>query len=196
LTKFDRAQLVAFIRALDSHLRRRVSVVMIGGAAASVGYGSAITTADIDILTVLKGSPASLPDAARLARAQTGLGVGVGAATIANLPYNYEERLKPVRGLDLKNLAILIPDKYDLSLSKVVRGYEHDIAAVKDIHQRHRLSQATLVARFETELMKEAVTDPRRLALNMVLMVERLYGFKAARTLAERWGVPVPPRRG
>jgi hypothetical protein len=195
LTRFDRAQLVAFIRALDRHLGTKLRIVVIGGAAASVGYDSNVRTADIDIFTVLKGSPNSLPEAAALAREETGLGVGVGPATVADLPYNYEARLRPVRKLDLKNLTILIPEKYDLALSKVMRGYEHDIAAVKGMHERHRLSQATLVARFEAELMKEAVADPRKIALNVVLVVERLYGFTAARKLAERWEVPVPARR-
>jgi hypothetical protein len=192
LTRFDRAQLVAFIRALDRHLRKKVRVVVIGGAAASVGYDSGARTADIDIFTILAGPADSLARAAELARVETGLGVGVGAATVADLPYNYEARLRPIRGLDLKKLTILIPDKYDLALSKVMRGYEHDIVAVKGMHERHRLSQKTLVARFEAELMKEAVADPRRIALNVVLVVERLYGFIAARKLAEGWGVPVP----
>jgi hypothetical protein len=195
LTRFDRAQLVAFIRALDRHLRKKVRIVVIGGAAASVGYDSDVRTADIDIFTVLEGPPDSLLAAAELAREETGLGVGVGAATVADLPFNYEARLRPVRGLDLKNLTILIPEKYDLALSKAMRGYEHDITAVKSMHERHRLSQTTLVRRFETELMKEAVADTQRIALYVVLVVERLYGFKPAQKLAERWGVPVPPKR-
>jgi hypothetical protein len=195
LTGFDRAQLVAFIRALDRHLRRKVRIVVIGGAAASVGYDSNVRTADIDIFNVLGGSLDSLAAAADLARKETGLGVGVGAATVADLPYRYEERLRPFRGLDLKNLTILIPEKYDLALSKAMRGYEHDIAAVKGMHDRHRLSRTTLVRRFETELMKEAVADPRKIALNVVLVVERLYGFEPARLLAQRWDLPVPPGR-
>jgi Nucleotidyltransferase of unknown function (DUF6036) len=191
LTRFDRAQLVAFIRALDRHLRKKVRIVVIGGAAASVGYDSDTRTADIDIFTILRGSTESLAEAAELAREETGLGVGVGAATVADLPYNYEARLRPIRGLNLKNLTIVIPEKYDLALSKAMRGYEHDIVAVRGMHERHRLSERTLVARFETELMKEAVADPRKVALNVVPVVERLYGFTAARKLAERWGVPV-----
>jgi hypothetical protein len=195
LTRFDRAQLVAFIRALDRHPPEKARVVVIGGAAASVGYNSNTNTADIDVLNVLEGSMESLAEAADLARKETGLGVGLGAATVADLPYNYEPRLRPIRGLDLKNLTIIIPEKYDLALSKAMRAYEHDIVAVQGMNERHRLSQRTLVARFEKELMKEAVPDPRKIALNVVLIAERLYGFEPARRLAERWGVPVPPRR-
>ena len=37
-----------------------------------------------------------------------------------------------------------------------------------------------------------AVADPRKIALNVVMVVARLYGFDEGRKLAERWGVPVP----
>jgi hypothetical protein len=50
-------------------------------------------------------------------------------------------------------------------ISKAMRSYEHDIVAVKGMNDRHRLLQRTLVARFEAELMKEAVADPRKIAL-------------------------------
>jgi hypothetical protein len=73
-----------------------------------------------------------------------------------------------------------------------MRGYPHDIDAVESISQHHRLAQKTLVDRFETELMKEAVADQRKIALNVVMVVARLYGFEEGRKLAERWGVPVP----
>ena len=192
MTKFDKAQLVAFIRALDRHIAARVRVVIVGGAAATVGYDSAIKTTDIGVFRVLEGSPAALAKAAGLARQETGLGVSVAAATVADLPYNYETRLKPVRGLQLKNLAILIPDKYDLALSKTMRGHPHDIEAVKSMSDHHHLARRTLVERFESELMNQAVADPRKIGLNVVMVVARLYGFEEGRKLAVRWGVPLP----
>jgi hypothetical protein len=43
--------------------------------------------------------------------------------------------------------------------------------------------------------MKVAVADPRRIALNVVLVVERLHGFESARLLARRWDVSARRRR-
>jgi len=192
VTRFDRAQLVAFIRAIDRNLAEKVEIVVIGGAAATVAYGANVTTADVDVFTVVTGAPGELLAAAALARRQTGLGVNVGAAAVADLPYDYERRLKPIRGLKLNNLTILVPDKYDLVLSKTMRGYPHDIEAVEGISKHHRLARKTLVERFEKELMNVAVADPRKIALNVVMVVARLYGFEEGRKLAERWGVPVP----
>jgi len=197
LNRFDRAQLVAFVRAMDRNLDERIVIVIVGGAAAAVGYGSNVKTADIVVFELRKGSAAALARAAEAARKETALGVSVGAAPVAELPENYESRLKPVRGLKLHNLTIIVPDKYDVALSKTLRGYPHDIEAIESIHAHHPLASKTMVRRFESELMKTAVADPRKIALNMAMVIARLHGFEEGRKLAKRWGVPVPaPRRG
>ncbi len=192
MTRFDRAQLIAFIRAVDRNLASKVSIVIVGGAAACVGHDSDVMTADIDVFELRSGSAAVLARAADVARAQTGLAVSVGAAAVAELPENYESRLKPVRGLKLRKLTVMVPDKYDLALSKTLRGYPHDIDAIEGIDRRHRLSVKTLVGRFEAEPMNTAVADRRKIALNVAMVVARLRGFAAGRRLAEKWNVPVP----
>jgi len=190
--QFDRAQLVAFVRAMDRNLDAPATLMLVGGAAASLGYGAGVRTADIDVFNVLHGSSEQIIQAASAAREQTGLPVGVGAATVADLPYNYEDRIRQVRGLRMKNLTLLVPDKYDLALSKALRGYPHDIDAIQGIDEKHPLSQETLVARFEDELMNEAVAERRKIQLNVAMVVARLYGIEEGRKLAERWGVPSP----
>lgn len=195
MTRFDKAQLVAFLRALDRHLTGKVEMVVIGGAAASVAYDARTRTADIDIFRLRAGTSEQVQAAAEKARLETGLSVSVAAATVADLPYDHEHRLKPVRGLRLDNLRLLVPDKYDLALSKAMRGYPHDIEAVQSMNEHHRLALPTLVKRFEAELMNVAVADPQRIALNVVMVVARLHGFDEGRKLAQRWNVPVPTRR-
>jgi hypothetical protein len=41
------------------------------------------------------------------------------------------EGVKAIRGLRLTKLTLIIPDKYDLALSKAVRGYPHDLEAIQ-----------------------------------------------------------------
>jgi len=190
--RFNKAQLTTFLRALDRNLRDPVSVLVVGGAAASIGYDSNTETSDIDIFNVLNGSSEEILKAGEEARKETGLNVAMGGAPVTDLPYNYEDRIKEVRGLSLKTLTLLVPDKYDLALSKVLRAYPHDIEAIEGIDYKHPLSQKTLVERFETELMNEAVADLAKIQLNMALVVAALYGVDEGRKLAERWGVPVP----
>lgn len=195
MTRFGRAQLVAFVRAIDRHLESRASILIVGGAAAAVAYHSDVNTSDIDVFNVVAGSSEAILKAGGEARIQTGLGIAIGGAAVAELPYNFEERIRPVRGLTLKRLTLLVPEKYDLVLSKTLRAYPHDIDAIAGIHRRHRLSRKTLVHRFETELVKVATGDPTKIRLNMAMVVARLYGFDEGRAFAETWGVPVPRRR-
>jgi hypothetical protein len=107
VTRFDKAQLTAFLRAIDRNLTQKVKVVMVGGAAAAVAYDANVKTADVDIFNVIGGFPEALGAAATAARQETGLGISVGAAAVVDLPYNYEARLKPIRGLQLKKLKIV-----------------------------------------------------------------------------------------
>jgi hypothetical protein len=188
MIRFDRRQLLAFLRAIDRNLPRPASVVVIGGAAAAVAYRAGVMTADIDLM---HGFTNEIAKAAAVARQQTGLAIAVGPAPVADLPYGYEDRLRHGRGLALRRLTLAFPDKYDLALSKVVRGYEHDLDAIEGIHRRHRLSARTLVARFETE-MGAAIIDPQKLRLNVAMLCARLYGLQLGRQLADRWGVPAP----
>lgn len=190
MTRFNRRQLVAFIRALDRNLEKPATVVVIGGAAAAVAYHAGTSTADIDLW---QGISDDILEAASRARKETGLGVAIGSAAVADLPINYEDRLRPARGLILQRLTVIFPDKYDLSLAKAVRGYQHDLDAIEGIHRRHRLAAKTLIGRFETE-MTAAITDPRKLRLNMAMVAARLYGLEEGRRLAERWGVPIPQK--
>lgn len=192
MRRFGRSELVSFVRAVDRHLEAPVEILIVGGAAASLGYDAGVHTADIDVFELRKGSAGKLGEAAESARVETGLAVSVGAAAVAQLPDEFESRLRPIRGLRLRKLAILIPDKYDIALSKTVRGYPHDIDAIEGIHRRHPMSERTLLRRFESELFKTAVADPRKLALNMAMVAARLYGFNSGRRVAEKWGVPVP----
>jgi len=191
VTRFDRRQLVSFLRAIDRNMRRPASAIVIGGAAAAVAYHAGTKTADIDLW---KGLTPEILEAAECARQETGLAIAIGAAAVADLPYDYEDRLRPARGLRLDKLVLAFPDKYDLALAKAVRGYQHDLDAIEGIHRRHHLSEKTLVSRFEKE-MSAAIADPRKVQFNMAMLAARLYGLEAGRLLAQRWGVPTPAKR-
>jgi hypothetical protein len=162
--------------------------VVIGGAAAAIAYDSGTTTADIDLFD---GMTEEIVEAARKARQETGLAIVVAAAPVADLPYDYAERLRPARGLSLGKLRLSFPDKYDLTLAKAVGGYQHDLDAIEGIHKRHRLSRKTLVRRFEAE-MSQAIGDPARIRQNVVMVVARLYGTEEGRTLSRCWHLPTP----
>ncbi|HTQ76376.1 MAG TPA: DUF6036 family nucleotidyltransferase [Burkholderiales bacterium] len=190
---FDRQQLLTFLRAIDRNLRSEVEVVVVGGAALSIAYGVEKRTSDIDVIE-LKGSNEDLARALRLAWEDTGLAVAISPATVTVIPDQFEGRLRKARGLRLRRLKFVVPEKYDLALSKIAASTArpHDLDAVLDLHDKHRLSRNQLLARFDAEMARVSVADERQLALTMAVAVAELYGDQSAREFARRYGVPLP----
>jgi hypothetical protein len=188
--KYNRSDIVRFLRTVDDCLLGEdLEICVIGGVAAVVGYNANVKTADIDVFTISGGNAGDrrLRAALKSASALTGVDLLIDRATIADLPYNYEDRARPVRGVRFKWLTMKVPDKYDLILSKAVRCAPHDLEAASSIHHHHPLSERTLATRFETEIRKEAVIDRRKFDFHMVLMMRELFGETRAEFYKVRW---------
>jgi len=193
VTRFGRAQLVAFLRAIDRNLTADVEILVVGGAAVVVGYGAEAMTSDIDVLKMV-GSKEAFGEAVHNARQETGLAVGVSGATVFTSPDGFEERVRSARGLHMERLTFKVPEKYDLALSKIAASGQrpHDLEAVERMHVKHHLSRMTLVERFEREMRNVSVLDSRQLSLTVAIAVARLYGYEEGKELARKYGVPVP----
>jgi hypothetical protein len=114
-------------------------------------------------------------------RAATGLDVPIERGAVADAPYFYEDRIR--RALPrLKKLRMIVPERHDLALMKVVRGDRHDIDVIAEIHTKHPLKLATLVKRFEEE-MGHVIKYERTLRLQFRLLIEQLFGKEAARSI-------------
>jgi hypothetical protein len=187
--RLERDQIIRFLRAVDSALKDDVEVFVVGGLAAILQYDAAVKTADMDVYAIVEGRQSDLKHASRVATDATGITLAINPATITELPWNYEDRLKRVRGLRLKKLHMIVPDKYDLVLSKALRGHEHDLETIASIHEHHHLAEKTLAQRFEDEIWKIAVGNPRNFARNMLQVMQMLYGASRAKIYRSRWGL-------
>lgn len=129
--RHNAAELKRFLVAVDRALTRRVSLIVIGGSALSLGYGVTSVTTDIDTYggVVATGGmrdidtfghrtasasdgPAGLDaidDAARTARADTGLDIPIAESTIAQFTDGFETRLLRVLP-DLERLELWVPE--------------------------------------------------------------------------------------
>jgi hypothetical protein len=175
---FGRAELLAFLRGVDAALTRPGGIRLIGGAAIGLRYAPALRTRDLDyawadreveaaIVEVVARRPKGLP------AAQTGLYFA---------PYDHEERLEQLAVPGLKYLRVEIPERHDLAIMKIARGYDRDLEAVAQIHRAEALDLRTLVTRFD----RTWITGPQRLAdLAFLVAVETLFGGPAIAT-AER----------
>jgi hypothetical protein len=179
--RYSARQLALFLRALDEELESLLDVILIGGSAAALAYQATRTTLDIDTWN----SPfEDLAEAIEQAREKTGLAVPVEHAGVADAPYDFEERLQPLDLPGVTKLRLRVPEKHDLVLMKMIRGYEHDLETAREIHDRHGLDLDVLLRRY-TEEMSHVVADPGALDLNLLALVERLFGDPGV-TFAER----------
>lgn len=161
----------AFLRAVDRHLTKRVRVEIIGGGAAALAHGASSTTTDLDTFNAVDNE---LLEAVARANEESGFQIPVSQATVADVPYDYEDRLE--RQLpDLTYLEVWVLEKHDLVLSKTVRCYEHDLQQILEIHQSVGLSCDVLVGRFDSE-MTTVVGDPVRTRSNFLIMIELVFG--------------------
>jgi Nucleotidyltransferase of unknown function (DUF6036) len=176
--RYTRDELLTFLRGLDERLHAPTELLIIGGAAAALRYGATRATRDIDTWSNI---PPAVLRAADEARAATGLDVPIERAAVADAPYFYEDRIRPALPR-LKKLRLMVPERHDLVLMKVVRGDRHDLDVIAEIHAKHPLKLATLVKRFEEE-MGHVIKDERTLRLQFRLLVEQLFGKEAARSI-------------
>lgn len=156
--------------AIDSRLARAETLVIIGGAAAALAYKVTRGTRDIDTMN----DPRAVMSAYREAVKDTGIEIPLGAAGVADAPYEYESRLRRLNTPKLTRLNLLVPEKHDLVLMKIVRGSEADIQAAIDIAAACGLRRAVLEKRFREE-MTHVIGNPRRLALNFEACIARVF---------------------
>ena len=160
---------------------------IVGGAAAVLKYGALSPTKDIDTWNRV---PKAVQDAADAVMAM-GQGVPLASAGVAEIPNDAELRFKTV-SIGLKKLVVRVPDRYDLALSKAIRGYDNDLQVIKEMHENRPFSLPRLVTIFETEMDGMVTKDKRSLRLNIAVLVATLFGEKEGEKVALRWGVAVP----
>lgn len=187
--RYNQVELLAFLKALDDHLEQPAELLIIGGAAAALRYGAISTTRDIDTWNNI---PDSVQKAADRARAATGMPVPMERAAVADAPYHYEDRamLAPI---PFKKLRVSVPERHDLALMKIVRGYRHDIDVIVEMHRKEPFSLETLIDRFENE-MGHVIKDERELRMQFRLLIEELFGVEAAKKVRAKRVVSKDPR--
>ena len=144
---FGIGEICRLLEAVDRHLSVRVSTIIIGGAAAAFHHADS-TTDDVDTYEALN---AELQVAIERAKDETGLNIPVRFSSVADVPYDYEDRLE--RQLpELVHLQVWILEKHDLALSKSVRCDEHDLEQLEQLHANVGLDFDVLVERYRTEM--------------------------------------------
>ncbi|MBM3271207.1 MAG: hypothetical protein FJZ01_26540 [Candidatus Sericytochromatia bacterium] len=173
--------MVAYLATIDAALAGKAEIVVIGGAAAALGYSVALPTSDIDLWPF--NTPVHFWEAVERTRGRPEA-LPVSLVGIASPPIDFEDRLWAPE-LGMQRLRIWVPEAHDLALLKTSRCEAHDIAAIEQIHAKNPLSPAILEERYH-ETLTQVIGPPGRFRLNMLALVARLFGEAAARELEAR----------
>jgi hypothetical protein len=174
LVRYRPEELEQFLREVDRDLRELVDIIIIGGAAVGLGYGSRHATKDIDLWT----NPAKpFWDAVERVRARTGSTVPVSPTPIAEPPEGFEERIQRYELEGTSRLRVWLPERHDLALMKAARGEAPDLDAIVDIHRHEPLQLETLIQRFP-EMMP--MGPPSRFRMNFLAMIAAVFGEPVA----------------
>lgn len=193
MRKFRPDDLRRFLAAVDGHLKERFELLLIGGSAAALAYGISRATRDIETWGV---EHVRIHSALEAARRETGLDIPVGDPGVQDAPLEFESRLQVVEIPGLRKLVVKVPERHDLVLMKTVRGEEPDLQVAEDIKALHGLDFDILLTRYLEE-MTHCVGDPKRLELNFLGLIDRLYGEEALERARKRIeGLRTPPARG
>jgi hypothetical protein len=171
MRRFKGSDLTNFLMAVDRNMTEPVRIIVIGGSSIALAFDPDTGTHDVDTYD----SPvAKLTAAVAAAAIETGLSLPIRNATVAELPYHFEDRLQRVLP-DLDNLELLVPDRHDIALSKILRGDEHDFEQIAALHAVAPLEVAVLVDRFIGE-MTHVIGNRRAHAYGLLNCIEHLWG--------------------
>lgn len=173
MRRYDGRQLTEFLEALDARLGEDADIVIIGGAALVLAYGGTHATVDIDLFE----SGQELLELCDQVNRETGLGVPVEVAAVADAPYEYSDRLVPLN-LGLRRLHVRVPERHDWAIMKAIRANSHDLQGIEELHSKQRLRREVLVERFWAT--NHAIGDASRLRTGFLAMIARLFGDEAA----------------
>ncbi len=182
LRAFTAEEIRSFFEALGQSFDRPATLVIVGGAGAILQHGATRPTVDIDTYSV--PSPPGFEAAVQRARDKTELIIPIEYPAVAQTPWNYEDRLESVTGLNAGNLSILVPERHDLALMKVMRSYRKDLDVIHQMHDARPFDLDTFVTRF-TDEMTHVVADQRILRQKFLLCVEELFGERSVEPTRE-----------
>lgn len=172
---FAGKDLARFLSAVDDRLERPFRLELIGGAAAILAFDVRRGTLDIDSTNDVR----RIEKACRSARAATGLDIPLQTVGIYDGPYEYESRLARIRSPRFRKLQVLVPEKHDWALMKIVRLNQKDIDDIQEVADAAGFDARIFLKRFLEE-MTHVHGSRKELVAAFLTMMEQLFGKSEA----------------
>jgi hypothetical protein len=178
--RFHIDELQHFLRLVDAELTQPCTVVLVGGAALSLGYCPIHTVPDIELWTA---SDNVIWTAAERASEKIPRPIRVRQAMAGEPHYTFEDRVWAVSMTGLRLLTVLVPEAHDQIVLKAARAEPLD--SINELHRDHPLSLPTLVERYHE--MKRQISGPRsRFKASFLAVVAKLFGSAKAIEVGKR----------
>jgi hypothetical protein len=151
-----------FLQALDAKVTEPCLLPCFGGFAVTLAYGISRLTFDIDVLDIAP------PHAAKILMREGGKGsplaiehkVYLDFVGIANLPYEYESRLRPMYEGAFQHLHLLVMDPYDVALAKLKRDSDKDFQDMLQLAEKIPFDLDLFEKRYKEELRDNTTGRP------------------------------------
>ena len=161
-----------FLEAVDEQLEVPVILHCIGGFVVEAVYEIPRKTGDLDYISIDPGGAFQALE--KIAGQQSELAqkhkLYLQMVSVEDYPDDYEKRLRKL-DLGLKMLQLLVPDPYDLILTKLARNFGKDREDVKALAQLQNLSFSIFRKRYEEE-MKPWIANVKKHDLTLQLWKE------------------------
>lgn len=151
-----------FLQDLDAVATEACRLPCFGGFAVTLEYGISRLTSDIDVLDVApprmvallmkeggKGSPLAIKHK-----------VYLDIVGIANAPYDYESRLRPMYPGAFQKIHLLVMDPYDVALTKLKRDSDKDFQDVLQLAEKIPFDLDLFEKRYKEELRDNTTGKP------------------------------------
>jgi hypothetical protein len=171
----------SFLKELDALAISTVRLDCIGGFVVTMLDGLSRPTADVDVLEI---APKSAADAFSRVAMQGGAlhkkyGVYLDRVTVAQAPYEYENRLREMFPGAFQHLHLMALDPYDLALTKLERNIERDRSDVRYLARTIPFDLGLLKERYQTEL-RPYLGNPKREDLTLQLWIDSIEEDRAS----------------
>ncbi len=151
-----------FLQALDAKVTEPCRLPCFGGFAVTLAYGISRLTYDIDVLDVAphravaalmreggKGSPLAIEHK-----------VYLDFVGVANPPYEYESRLRPIYEGAFQHLNLFVMDPYDVALTKLKRDSDKDFQDMLQLAEKIPFDLDVFEKRYKEELRDNTTGKP------------------------------------
>lgn len=140
--------LMSYLRQLDKLLKRKVTLVAVGGTAMTL-YGLKEATKDVDFCTQTKEDWAAVNSAAKKAKSRFRLDLfREGHIYILQLPEDYAPKSRPLKE-QFKNLEVKLLSPIDIILTKTSRLNERDVEDIRALVTNKRVDKKKLIERYK-----------------------------------------------